>query len=424
MPEGPGVYFWWRGKTILYIGKATVLRDRVKSYFAKDLIESRGLRLVEMVEQSEQITWQETDSVLEALILEANLIKQHQPKYNILEKDDKSWNYMLISDEVLPKILIEREKNIDFAKKQIKNKTGHHGNIATDKALKQPKESSQGIENGAGLKISHFFGPFTNGAALKEALKIIRRIFPFIDERSAKKNNNEFYRQLGLTPETQSVENRKKYLETIKKIKLFFEAKKKTVIYDLEKEMMLLAKQEKFEAANKIKKQIFALQHIHDISLLKRDKKNNQQLRIEAYDVAHLAGENQVGVMTVIENGEINKNEYRKFNIKTQTRANDLQALQEILSRRLSHSEWSLPDLIVVDGNEMQLGVAKKVLQKMQLSAIKVVAVVKDNRHKAREILGDKNSIKKFKSEILLANNEAHRFAIKFHRQRRDKIIL
>lgn len=110
LPDAPGVYFFKYGKEVLYIGKATSIADRVKSYFATDLIGTRGPLLVDMVFQSDKLDWQTTDSVLEALLLEAELIRKHQPKYNTKEKDDKSFNCVVITDEDYPRVLIIRKK--------------------------------------------------------------------------------------------------------------------------------------------------------------------------------------------------------------------------------------------------------------------------------------------------------------------------
>src|SRR5947207_1786208 len=104
LPDKSGVYFFKSGKDILYIGKATSLQDRVKSYFSKDLIQTRGPLLVDMVFKAGTVDWQITDSVLEALILEASLIKKHQPYFNTKEKDDKSFNYVCITKELFPKV--------------------------------------------------------------------------------------------------------------------------------------------------------------------------------------------------------------------------------------------------------------------------------------------------------------------------------
>ena len=393
-PDKPGVYFFKKGNTTIYIGKATSLRSRVRSYFGKDLINTRGPMILDMVTLSTNIEWQETDSVLESLILEANLIKKYKPKYNTKEKDNKSYNYVVITDEAFPKVLIERGKNIDFQ------------NLTT-----------------SNYKLTTIFGPFPHGSILKEALKIVRKIFPFIDKQSSKKDNYEFYHQLGLTPDIGNENARKEYAKTICHIKLFFKGKKKELIKSLGKEMSIYAKKQEFEKAGKVKKTLYALNHIRDVSLLKRDMTDvGKALRIEAYDVAHLSGTNMVGVMTVMEDGVPEKTEYRKFKIKTVTGANDPAALKEIILRRLGHTEWPYPSVIVVDGNDIQLNLTKKILGTAGLSKINVVAVVKNEKHKPENILGDKQLIISYKHQILLVNAEAHRFAIAFHRQKRGKL--
>lgn len=397
MPDTPGVYFFQNGKDILYIGKATSLRDRVKSYFSKDLIETRGPLIVDMVFKADNLKWQETDSVLEALILESNLIKKHQPYYNTKEKDDKSWNYVCVTDKALPKILIIRGKDIDF-----------------------------GAMSSKQYKIESYFGPYTSGMQLKEALKIVRRIFPFVDASSAKKDNYTFYRQLGLTPEVSNEHAMRAYKKNISHIKLFFDGKKKDVVKGLEKEMKAEAKAGRFFEAARLRNQIFALDHINDIALIKDSeilRKKKANLRIEAYDVAHMSGQNMIGVMTVVEDGEIAKKEYRTFNIKNFTSANDTGALEEMLSRRFRHAEWGMPDLVVTDGGEAQCRVGQQVLKRYQLK-IPVVSVVKDERHKPKDILGEKEFTEKYKKEILLANSEAHRFSITLHRKKRNKNFL
>lgn len=397
LPDTPGVYFFRKGKSILYIGKATSLCDRTKSYFAKDLIETRGSHIVDMVFKSDSVTYEQTDSVLEALILEANLIKRHQPYYNTKEKDDKSWNYVCITDELLPKVIAIRGKEIDFE------------NLSA-----------------LGFKLRDTFGPYTNGSQLRESLKIIRRIFPFIDASSAKRDNYEFYRQLGLTPDVSDIDKMIAYKRSLRNLKLFFEGKKKTIIKELESDMKKLAKEERFEEASSIRSQLFALGHINDIALLKDESlklKVKSNFRIEAYDIAHMSGKNMVGVMTVVQDGEVNKKEYRTFNIKGQIGADDTRALEEILSRRFRHTEWGMPDIVVADGGEAQLRVAKQVLKRYQIE-IPVVSVVKDERHKPKDILGDEVMAKKYKKEILLVNSEAHRFSITLHKKKRNKDFL
>lgn len=407
IPDAPGVYFWKQGKHILYIGKATSLRDRVRSYFSPDLISTRGPRMVDMVFKADSIEWQETDSVLEAMIAEANLIKKHWPDYNVKEKDDRSFNYVLITKEVFPRLLVLRGRSIDVEKER------------------------------AEIKAKKTFGPFPNGSALREALKIIRRMFPYIDRHSFGKDKYQFYRQIGLAPDTSSEEARLEYQKTIRHIILFFEGKKAALCRELEREMRAYAKAKEFEKAGEVKRKLFALDHIQDIALIKEDvealgnaqsKEGSMQgtsgFRIEAYDVAHMSGKETVGVMTVIVDGEMAKNEYRKFKLKPETGNNDVANLSEILERRTHHSEWHMPDLIVLDGGEHQIRAAQKVFSARDIH-IPLVSVVKDERHRPVDILVGSHDARTeklvilHKKSILLANAEAHRFAIAYHRKLR-----
>ncbi len=393
-PDKPGVYTFKDQKgTILYIGKATSLRDRVRSYFGDDLVQDRGKRLVDMVVLAKTVTYEITDSVLEALILEANLISKYKPKYNAIGKDDKSFYFVVVTKEDFPRVLIMRGRDIE---KKITQKE---------------------------ISISNKFGPFPYSSQLKEALRIIRRIFPFNDKDSIKKDQAEFYRQIKLAPDLGNSEIQKQYNETIKQIILFFKGKKQILLTALRKEMNMYANKLLFEKANEIKKKIFALEHIKDVSLIKNEdiEKRVLDFRIESYDIAHISGTNMVGVMTVIEHGEPTQSEYRKFIIRGFKAAHDVGALGEIIERRLAHTEWPFPNLIVVDGALPQKLKVESILNIRGIQ-IPVVAVVKNEKHKPKGILGLKKFTEKYKREIILANSEAHRFAITFHRKRRSKI--
>jgi excinuclease ABC subunit C len=418
LPNTPGVYFFKKGKEILYIGKATSLKDRVRSYFDVNLIGTRGPFLVDMVFRANKIDYIKTDSVLESIILEANLIKKYQPKYNTKEKDNKSFNYVVITKEDFPRVLVVRGRNLE-------------------KNFTEP--------------VRRTFGPFSNSSQLREVLKIIRRIFPYRDRCVPLAGKPCFNRQIGLCPGVcEGKINIKDYKIIIRKIELLLSGKIGFLKKSLKKEMDLFSKKQEFEKAKKIRDQIFSLNHIQDVSLIKEDeiiqKKAQTQVlgsppllrnkcrpdhssdqfsessyRIEAYDVAHLSGTNNVGVMVVMEDGDLVKNDYRKFNIQ-KSKGNDVGALKEILERRFRHTEWTLPNLIVVDGGMAQINTAKKVLNDLKVSA-GIVAVIKDEKHKAKAILGEEKLVKNFKKKILLINNESHRFAIAFHRQRRNVIL-
>lgn len=387
LPDSPGVYFFKQGKEILYVGKATSLKDRVKSYFARDILLTRGPKIVQMLEDADHIDFIQTDSVLEALILEANEIKKHQPYANSKEKDDKSYNYVLVTKEDYPRVLVERGKNLGVVSE----------------------------------KIAKTFGPFPHAGELREALKIVRRIFPYRDHK-CKMGKLCFNAQIGLCSGVCGGRiSKREYRKIVKHFSLFFEGKKPELIKTLEKEMSALAKSHKFEEAEKVKRQLFALDHIQDIAMIKADlgrqPVGSTPFRIEAYDIAHLSGKDVVGVMTVVEDGEVNKSQYRKFKIKAY-KNDDTKNLKEVLERRLNHPEWPLPQLVVIDGGVGQLHAGQEVLKKHNLD-IEVVSVVKDERHKAREILALRD--KTWEKAVLLANSESHRFAIGYHRKLRNK---
>jgi excinuclease ABC subunit C len=399
LPDAPGVYIFrdYR-KRPLYIGRATSLKDRLKSYFSDDLIDTRGPRIVDMVTKAKTLTWQETSSVLEAVLLESALIKRYQPFYNVDEKDDKSSQYVIITNEPWPRVFLARARDFEQSR-------------------------NEGDLPYAVLKC---FGPFTESALIKEALKILRRLFPFRDKKALDLRHERFYQAIGRAPDQApgqaDSEARKSYMKTIHYLSLFFEGESRRVRSLIEAEMKRNAKALKFEEAGRNRKLLYALDHINDIALIKRNKANGgvstRSFRIEAYDIAHLSGTSVVGAMTVSINGQLTPADYRKFKVSKEEN-NDAAGLAEILYRRLNHSEWDYPDLIVVDGNQIQKNAAESVLKARRVG-IPVVAVTKDERHKAAEVIGLAELVDKYRREIIAVNAEAHRFAIKYHRLRRS----
>lgn len=397
LPDAPGVYFFLgKRKEILYIGKATSLRSRVRSYFDGALREKRSALIEAMVEEANDISWTVTDSVLEAMLLEVNLIRTHKPRCNTRSKDDKSYNHLVITREAFPRVLVIRGKD-----------------------LREEDERT----------FKYIFGPFPNATLFKEALRIIRRLFQFYDTKrevgsvrsAVERGKIDFNRQIGLYP---SGISKRSYARTINHIRLLFEGKKQMIIDDFTKEMHRYARKEQFEEAARVRNKIRALEHIQDVSLIKDESRVHQDdrsMRIEAYDVAHLGGDDMVGAMVVVAGGERDPSEYRKFNIEQFTRSNDVGALSEMLLRRLGHGEWKLPELIVVDGSTAQKNVAEKCLKKFNLT-IPVVGVVKDEHHKPKRFIGPKKLIDEHKQSILLANAEAHRFAITYHKSKRKVV--
>lgn len=392
IPASCGIYFFKKNSTIIYIGKATTLSTRIKSYFSNDLDEKRGPKIVAMVHEADTIDWQVTDSVLEALVTESALIKKYHPVYNTREKDNKSYNYVVITDEPMPRVFTIREREL---------------HMYGEKLPFIPKKT---------------FGPFPHGNQLREALRLLRKIFPFRDKKARDPRHERLYTSIGLSPATNTTFYQTEYLHTIKNLVRFFEGNKTKIITNLERRMRAHARAKEFEQADILKRQLFALQHIQDVSLLSHEDEvfDTQGFRIEAYDVAHIAGTHTVGVMVVHDHHELQKSDYKKFNIKNENYGSDTHALQEILERRFAHTEWEYPKLMVIDGGKAQKNIAERFLKKQGIT-IPVVAVTKDEHHKAREVLGDKKIIQQYEREILLANNESHRFALASHKKLRHK---
>ncbi len=396
LPDVPGVYFFTRGREILYIGKATSLRDRVRSYFSAtangQLEASRGNRIVQMLALVTNVRCQKTGSVLEALLLESELIKKHQPKYNAREKDDKSYWYVVITKEEYPRVLMIRGQNLKASPYNLKA----------------------------------IYGPFPNSAELREALRLIRKIFPYRDRCTPNAGKLCFNAQIGLCPglcmSADSI-SRSAYRRQIIHLKILLSGRVRTLIAKLTSEMRAASRRQDFEQSAQLRDQIRALEHIQDVGLIKDTNPmsrsnldmNDMNFRIESYDIAHLAGTSAVGVMTVAEDGEFKPSDYRKF--KVAHGADDLANLREVLMRRFRHAEWLRPNLIVIDGGPAQLKTAQQVLSENKIT-IPIVSVIKDDCHRPKDLLGDRQMIVNHRALILHLNHEAHRFAVSYHRQK------
>ncbi|OYV27568.1 MAG: hypothetical protein B7W98_01515, partial [Parcubacteria group bacterium 20-58-5] len=278
-----------------------------------------------------------------------------------------------------------------------------------------------------GVTLRAVYGPFPSGAQLREGLRLIRRIFPFFDTPKPVGTKSkhqaakiEFNAQIGQYPRGYDA---KEYRRTIRKVMLFLAGRGKELRVALEKEMRAVAKEERFEDAAAARRELFALDHIQDVSLIKDEQLEGTRAasgaRIEAYDTAHLSGTNAVGVMTVVADGVPVKKEYRTFNIRGFKKNDDIGSLKEILSRRLRHPEWPLPDAIVVDGGRTQKKAAESVLKEIGI-VIPVAAVVKDERHRPREVIGAR-AAGISEADAVLVNAEAHRFSLARHRRARSR---
>ncbi len=382
-PLTPGVYqFIDKKGGILYVGRATSLRRRISQYFQRPL----NPRIQEMVELARCVKYIQTDTLLEAIILEANLIKKYWPKYNIKDRDNRSFLYVLISKkEDYPKPIIIRGREIENWR----------------------------------LKIGDFyvFGPYQSLNLIKNALKIIRRVFPYSTCLPAGKPANPFpgkpcfdY-QIGLCPGVcAGAISKEDYQKNIKNIILFLRGEKKQLLNKLKKDNP---------------EKISALRHVQDVSLIAREETEATVFnlnRIEGYDISHFAGKETFGSMVVFTDGLPDKEQYRLFKIKEAPANDDLRALEEVLTRRFQHPEWQFPDLIMIDGGRPQISFTYKILQKLNMS-IPLVGISK----LGGDILvfapkagkSTKELIQSIKGILLRARDEAHRFALKSSRRKR-----
>jgi excinuclease ABC subunit C len=390
----------------LYVGKATSLRARVSQYFSGQEEKSRGYRMQLLIRDTVRIETQETDTVLEALILEAELIKQFQPKYNIDGKDDKSYCYFVVTKEEFPRVVIVRET--DFVKKKYQDKVYTRGKK---------------------------FGPYTSKEQMQVALKIIRRIFPF-HVRSEASEKGCLDAQIGLCPGPHDGRiSLADYKGNMRNISLFLTGHKKKILIALEREMNVRAKEEDFERAAVLKKQIYALTHINDIALMSRRDHSlplldgdHNQVRLEAFDISHISGDHMVASMVVFVNGLPRKSAYRKFKIKAVQGINDVAAMREVIARRLGHlHDWGVPTVMILDGGQGHLNMGEKLFSDMDVpQSIGLLAVAKGPTRKkvdvyesqqypvSSEIVSDLHTIEALREE-------AHRFAITYHKSLRRK---
>lgn len=447
LPQNPGVYFFrGAGGEVLYIGKATNLRSRVSSYFRESGISGRSEWIGKMVTLVENIDFQETDSVLEALILESNLIKKYQPKYNTDEKDDKSFSYFVVTKEEYPRVIILRKTDID--------KIANSKFLISNKIL-NPNDKFKYKD----IIADKIFGPYISKYQMQTALKIIRRIFPFHALKQKSEKGCLDY-QLGMCPGPyDGAISKEDYKKNIRGIKMILEGKKKRLITTLEKEMKEAAKKEEFEKAADLRNKIFALQHIRDIALMSREFESEEfskrpiseslkPVRIEAYDISNISGEHAVGSMVVFAGDKPDKSQYRKFKIKTVEGSNDVAMMREVLLRRFKNN-WDFPELILLDGGQGHVNMASELLHKELGLVVAVVGVAKGPNRKNLELrisnyeqnskfnpaADGQNSAQKtsqnqaqffndiLQNKLLIKNvmDEAHRFAISYHRKIRSK---
>ncbi len=404
LPPRPGVYFMKdaAGK-VMYVGKATSLRTRVSSYFVRPADE----RIAQMVKKIREIDWEETPTAVEALILESKYIKKLQPPYNVRDKDDKSRVYLAFTREDYPRPVLIREQEL----------------------VRMPKKQF--------LKT---FGPFRSAGAVQAALDALRKAFPW---STCKPNRGRpcFYVHLGQCSGvcTGDITSRD-YKTIIRGLMRYFEGKGGEVVRSLKRNMKAAADREDFETAKQYRDRLWALEHIRDMAIMKKDDAEMSAFvdvfgRIEGYDISNISGQDAVGSMVVFVDGRPKKSEYKKFKIRTVEGPNDTAMLEEMLVRRFARgvgSEqsgvkgWPKPDLILIDGGKGQLNVAKRVLETYDLD-IPLVGIAKGIDRKQDELVYDKKDnelarlVRAFKPLLQQVRDEAHRFAVSYHRKLRRK---
>lgn len=396
------------------MGKAKNLKNRVSSYFSKSV--SLGEKTKFLVSKIEKIQIIKVTSEIESLLLEANLIKKYIPPFNVRFTDGKGYPFIRIT-----------AKN-EFPAVCVARKTDDPNSL--------------------------YFGPYPNVGAMRLVLKTIRNLFPFQSAVNHGKQKCLYY-HLGLCPcasASNAQEAKRIYKKTIRYICTFLEGNVKKVVHDLEIERALLSEKELYEEANDIQKKIDAIRLVtnpvtpafdyvtnpnlsYDLRKKELDSLKNVLIaanvsvsdlhRIECYDISNTSGTNATGSMIVFTNGEKNSAAYRRFKIKKTKGPNDFAMMEEVLTRRLRHTEWSFPDLLIVDGGKGQITSALKVLNELHL----LIPLVGLAKREETIITSNFTEIKlPHDSEALQLmiriRNEAHRFAITYHRKLRSKLAL
>ena len=396
MPEAPGVYLFKdaAGK-IIYIGKAKSLKKRVQFYFSRFLASKTQAMVAQIADIEYKLC--QTESL--ALLLEASLVHKHKPKYNISLRDDKSFPLVKITKEDFPVIYITRKKTEDG---------------------------------------SRYFGPYTNAGLLREALRIIRKHFPY---RSCERLPQEacMYSQIGLAPYAGQT-TKEEYAKTVENICLILEGKTEYLMKKLAQEMNFKSQEQSFEEAAKIRDQINALSAITKTTtdfnaqdeledLKKLLKLNKLPIKIEAIDISNISGKEACGSMVSFYRGKPDKNNYRRFRIKTVEKIDDYGMIREVVRRRYSRvkkENLPLPDLILIDGGRSHLLTAEKEIKKLGLRVV-IASIAKDreniyvqNQAAPLKLICDTPAL----NLIRRVRDEAHRFAVKYHHLlRRKKVI-
>lgn len=538
LPELPGCYIYYnKDNEIIYVGKAKILKRRVKSYFNK---KHDSVKVQVLVSQIDRLEYIITNTEVEALILESHLIKKHKPRYNILLKDDKKYPYFLVTDEDFPRISVVRKKNmnpekgryygpytdvramystLDFLKKifplkqcktpKFKDRPCLYYQIGRCMAPCQNLVTSEEYKN-----IVHQAELFLAGKQTELMNQLMEQIQKYSDtlqfEKAARLRDS--YLDLKKTLEKQKVvyentklnedvislmaedgifaivilmvregrlidkkdfvyeveeDDRTEFFETFFKeyySTLSLEFPDKVISNELEavgnkalyeewleilagkkvkisygksaqgKELQALAdKNAKVVLDNaKISKMSKIRDDFNEIGsyLAEKLRLKNFPHRIECYDISHIQGTNTVASMVTFINGLSKKSEYKKFKIKTtEGKPDDFLSMKEVLTRRLSHlgeKNWDKPDLMIIDGGKGQLSSVMEIIKELGIEGIDVVSLAKRNEEvflpeQSEPVILPRNSSALFLFQRI--RDEAHRFAITYHRNLRSKAL-
>src|SRR3990167_524787 len=405
LPQNSGVYIFKDSKNKpIYVGKALNIKKRVKDHFSSNIGTPKENRMLEKIDAVESIR---IDSEIEALILEANLIKKYKPTFNAQLKDDKDYLYIKITRDPYPKVLTAR-------KKDLKNTT-------------------------------IFFGPFPSASKVRTTLKILRKIFHFTSCRPNRKRACLYY-HLGLCPGVCiGLISQKDYQKNIKGVIYLLEGRRSKLIGILENEVRKFVKRLEFEKAKEAQRKIEALNYItQPIRMLEYPEIDVEELRqrelgelvnilnltkkpirIECYDISNFSGKQATGSMAVFTRGFADPSQYRRFKIKFVKGPNDTAMISEVLERRFKN-DWKMPDLILIDGGKGQLSAALKVVGDFNLS-LPVISLAK--RLEEVYLTGKEKPLRLPRGSVALKllqriRDEAHRFAVTYHRKLRSKEFL
>lgn len=402
LPHAPGVYIMKDAKgAVLYVGKAIDLKKRVASYFQTS--RNHPARIRSMVSKVAQVSTVPASTEAEALIYENGLIKQLSPKYNIALRDDKSYPQLKLTiNEKFPRLILTRQRSDDGA---------------------------------------IYYGPYTSAKLLKKALKILQKLFPL---RTCNRMPEKTCLQFDINQCPGPCEGKiseERYKDIVTQLKLFLEGRRTELLKLLSDKMVRLSAQEKFEEAGEYRNRLEALSAMKEDKVLYGPMKESKELKdilgikgrletIEAFDVSDIMGDEAVGSLVFFRKGKPDKNEYRKFKIRTVRGMDDYAMMRELVRRRYSRSleeKKALPDLILIDGGRGHLSVALDELKKLGLGNIPAIGLAKEfekiyvsGRNDPIILPGESKAL----HLLQRIRDEAHRFAISYHKKLMSKRIV